>query len=110
MPILGTGSASVGRMEPEPANFVHNRHPELIDVLDRVLDKGIVVVYDINVSVVGLRLVEFTGRVIIASIETYRQMTDNAVVQVQRSPAVSNAVDEFVGGTERGSLCNMLDG
>ena len=100
----------MGRMEPEPANLVHNRHPELIDVLDRVLDKGIVVVYDINVSVVGLRLVEFTGSVIIASIETYRQMTDNAVVQAQRSPALSHAVDEFVRRIDRSSLSNKLDG
>ena len=83
----------------EPANFAHDgqeRRPELIDVLDRVLDKGIVVVYDINVSVVGLHVVGITGNVVIASIETYQRMTDDAVVQAQRSPALSHATDEFL--------------
>jgi len=37
-------------------------------------------------------------------------MTDNAVVQAQRSPALSHAVDEFVRRIDRGSLSNKLDG
>ena len=80
------------------ANFVDDRpeHPELIDVLDRVLDKGIVIVYDINISVVGLRFVEITGNTVIASIDTYRRMTDDAVIQAQHSPALSHAADEFL--------------
>jgi hypothetical protein len=81
-----------------PANFVHHSsgHPELIDVLDRVLDKGIVIIYDIDVSLAGLRVIGFTGNVVIASIETYRRMTDDAVIQAQHSPALSHATDEFL--------------
>jgi hypothetical protein len=80
------------------ANFVHDRsgHPELIDVLDRVLDKGIIVVFDINISVAGLRFVEITGNTVIASIDTYLRMTDDAVIQAQHSPALSHAADEFL--------------
>jgi len=81
-----------------PANFVHDRseHPELIDVLDRVLDKGIVIVFDINISVVGLRFVEISGNTVIASIDTYRRVTDDAVIQAQHSTALSRAADEFL--------------
>ena len=70
--------------------------PHFIDVLDRVLDKGIVIAYDIDISVAGLHAVEITGRVIIASIETYRRMEDASVVEALRSPALSGATDEFL--------------
>jgi hypothetical protein len=43
----------------------------LVDVLDRVLDKGIVVDAWVRVSIVGIDLVTVEARVIIASIDTY---------------------------------------
>lgn len=43
----------------------------LVDVLDRVLDKGIVIDAWVRVSVVGIDLIAIEARVIIASIETY---------------------------------------
>ena len=43
----------------------------LIDVLDRVLDKGIVIDAWIRISLVGVDVVTIESRVVIASIETY---------------------------------------
>lgn len=43
----------------------------LIDVLDRVLDKGIVIDAWMRVSVAGLDLVQVKARVVVASIKTY---------------------------------------
>ena len=43
----------------------------LIDVLDRVLDKGIVIDAWVRVSVVGMELVTLEARVVVASISTY---------------------------------------
>jgi len=43
----------------------------LIDVFDRVLDKGIVVDAWIRLSVVGIDLITVEARVVVASIETY---------------------------------------
>ena len=43
----------------------------LIDVLDRVLDKGIVIDAWVRVSVVGIDLITVEARVIVASIATY---------------------------------------
>ncbi len=45
----------------------------LIDVLDRVLDKGIVIDAWIRVSLVGIDLITIDARVVVASIATYRQ-------------------------------------
>lgn len=45
--------------------------PQLIDVLDRVLDKGIVIDAWIRVSLMGIDLLTIETRVFTASIETY---------------------------------------
>jgi hypothetical protein len=46
----------------------------MIDVLDRVLDKGIVIDYWARVSLVGIDLLTWIdARVIVASIDTYLQ-------------------------------------
>ena len=52
----------------------------LIDVLDRVLDKGIVIDAWVRVSLVGIDLITVEARVVVASIETYLKYSD-AVAQ-----------------------------
>ncbi len=43
----------------------------LIDVLDRVLDKGIVIDAYVRVSLVGIDVVSVEARIVVASVETY---------------------------------------
>jgi hypothetical protein len=43
----------------------------LADVIDRILDKGIVVDAWVKVSLVGIELLSIEARVVIASVETY---------------------------------------
>jgi hypothetical protein len=47
----------------------------LIDVLDRVLDKGIVIDAWVRLSLVGIDLVTVEARVVVASIATYLQFS-----------------------------------
>jgi len=44
---------------------------DVLEVLDRVLDRGIVIDAWLRVSVVGLELVDIDARVVVASIRTY---------------------------------------
>jgi gas vesicle structural protein len=53
----------------------------LIDVLDRVLDKGIVIDAWVRVSLVGIDLITVEARVVVASIDTYLKYSE-AVSQV----------------------------
>ena len=48
----------------------------LIDVLDRVLDKGIVIDAWVRVSLVGIDLITVEARVVVASIDTYLKYAD----------------------------------
>ena len=48
----------------------------LIDVLDRVLDKGIIIDAWIRISLVGIDLITVEARVVVASIDTYLRYAD----------------------------------
>ena len=58
----------------------------LIDVLDRVLDKGIVIDAWVRVSLVGIDLITVEARVVVASIDTYLKYSE-AVGQSQTMSA-----------------------
>jgi hypothetical protein len=57
----------------------------LIDVLDRVLDKGIVIDAWVRISLVGIDLITVEARVVVASIDTYLKYAE----AVGLTPAVS---------------------
>ena len=48
----------------------------LIDVLDRVLDKGMVIDAWVRISLVGIDLITVEARVVVASIDTYLKYAD----------------------------------
>ena len=62
----------------------------LIDVLDRVLDKGIVIDAWVRVSLVGIDLITVEARVVVASIDTYLKYSESIsqVSPVSRPAAV----------------------
>jgi hypothetical protein len=64
----------------------------LVDVLDRVLDKGIVIDAWVRVSLVGIDLITVEARVVVASIDTYLKYAE-AVGQVSTAsrPAIEPA-------------------
>ena len=55
----------------------HRAEASFIDVLDRVLDKGVVIEGWARVSLVGIDLMAIDGWVVVASIETYLQYADS---------------------------------
>ncbi len=67
----------------------------LIDVLDRVLDKGIVIDAWVRVSLVGIDLVTVEARIVVASIDTYLKYSE----AVGLTGPVSRP-RELMGGTE----------
>ena len=80
-PTLGEGARA---MPPQ----VVRAGPSLIDVFDRVLDKGIVIDAWVRVSLVGIELVTVDARVVVASIATYFEHSDAlAELPTQAAPA-----------------------
>jgi hypothetical protein len=83
----------------------------LIDVLDRVLDKGIVIDAWVRVSLVGIDLITIEARVVVASIDTYLRYAEamGITAPIARPPAISGGAagrdelgpppDDFSGET-----------
>ncbi len=67
----------------------------LVDVLDRVLDKGIVIDAWVRVSLVGIDLITVEARVVVASIDTYLKYSEavGQIAPVSR-PAVEARASE----------------
>jgi gas vesicle structural protein len=64
-----------GRENPlkEGKNMVEktNSSSSLVEVIDRILDKGVVVDAWVRVSLVGIEILAIEARVVIASVETF---------------------------------------
>jgi hypothetical protein len=67
--------------------------PALIDLLDRVLDRGIVIDAWLRVSLTGLEVVTVEARIVVASIETF---LEHAQPLTRAAPLSSSA-----GGASR---------
>ena len=63
-----------------------NSSSSLAEVIDRILDKGIVVDAWIRVSLVGIELLAVEARIVIASVETYLKYAE--AVGLTQSAAV----------------------
>ena len=72
----------------------------LIDVLDRVLDKGIVIDAWVRISLVGIDLITVEARVVVASIDTYLKYAEAVGITAPASrPALTAAREEVVETT-----------
>jgi gas vesicle structural protein len=78
-----------------------NRAPRpssLADVLDLVLDKGIVIDAYVRVSLLGIELLTVDARVVIASVDTYLRFAE-ATNRLDLHEKGGKGLDEFVAST-----------
>jgi|SRR3954462_1212684 len=70
----------------------------LIDVLDRVLDKGIVIDAWVRVSLVGIDLITVEARVVVASIDTYLKYSEavGTVTPIAKPAVEGKAYEEVI--------------
>lgn len=64
----------------------------LADVLDRVLDKGIVIDIWARVSVVGIELLTVEARIVVASVDTFLQYASE-MAKIERAEASGELED-----------------
>jgi hypothetical protein len=57
-----------------------NSSSSLAEVIDRILDKGIVIDARVRVSLVGIELLAIEARIVIASVENYLKYDEEVVL------------------------------
>ena len=69
----------------------------LAEVIDTILDKGLVIDAFVRVSLVGIELVTIDARIVVASVDTYLRFAE-AVNRLEISQTEPKGLPEIVGG------------
>lgn len=83
--LVGRGSIRVVGGEAEVAVQTSLASSSLVEVLDRILDKGIVIDLWARVSLVGVELLAVEARVVVASVETWLTYAEAVGLTAQAS-------------------------
>jgi len=74
------------------------RPSSLADVLDLILDKGLVIDAYVRVSVIGIEVLTVDARVVVASVDTYLRFAE-AVNRLDLTQTETAGLKELVGDT-----------
>jgi len=82
----------------------------LADVIDIILDKGIVIDAYIRVSLVGIELLTIDARIVIASVDTYLRFAEatNRLDLVEQGGG--KPLDEFIGDMQESGASKKVGG
>jgi gas vesicle structural protein len=94
-----------------------NRAPRpssLADVLDVVLDKGIVIDAYVRVSLVGIELLTIDARIVIASVDTYLRFAEAVnrldIAQANQQPGLPELMEEVTSGGASSKTKGVIEG
>lgn len=95
-------------MSSERSSLITARPPGLVDVLDRILDKGLVIAGDIKVSLANVELLTLQIRLLICSIDKAEQIglnwwryDTNLTTRAERAEAENVELRERLAELER---------
>jgi len=81
----------------------------LYEIIDVILDKGLVIDVFVRVSLVGIELLVIDARIVIASVDTYLRFAE-AVNRLDLSQTESAGIDELRSGGSKEKTKGALEG
>ncbi|GAB1516190.1 gas vesicle protein GvpJ [Actinophytocola sp. KF-1] len=81
----------------------------LADVIDTILDKGLVIDAYVRVSLVGIELLTIDARVVVASVDTYLRFAE-AVNRLDISDDDTKGLPDLVGDMQQGGAKHKTKG
>lgn len=88
-------------MAQRPAGVIHaNGASSLVDVIERILDKGVVIAGDIKLKIVDIELLTIQVRLLVCSVDKAREMgmnwwMTNAYVGTEQANDAGRLLDEL---------------
>ena len=84
----------------------------LYDVLDLILDKGLVIDLYVRVSLIGIEILTIDARIVIASVDTYLRFAEavNRLDLTEQSRDLPELVEDLTSGTASGKGRGALQG
>jgi len=84
----------------------------LADVVETVLDKGVVIDAQVNIGVIGIEIINIDARVVIASVDTYLRFAE--AVNRLELPQKQSGLSELTGSSGKTKMLDkateILDG
>ena len=84
-----------------PRGYIERPRPSgLADVIDVILDKGLVIDAYVRVSLIGIEILTIDARIVIASVDTYLRFAEavNRLDLMQNEPGLPEVVETITGG------------
>jgi gas vesicle structural protein len=106
MTVAATGHRHSGGYLERPAPS------SLADVIDSILDKGLVIDAYIRVSLVGIELLTIDARIVIASVDTYLRFAEatNRLDLYEKSKDLPDVIQEITERGAQGKSRGLLSG
>jgi gas vesicle structural protein len=86
---------------PTQVAYVPARAGTLYDVLELILDRGMVIDVFVRISLVGIEIIKIDARVVVASVDIYLRFAEACNRVDLESDEHSRTVPELFGGTRR---------
>ena len=83
-----------------PGRVERRAQGDLAQVVDLILDKGLVIDVWVKISLIGIELVTIRARIVVASVDTYLRYAE-AVGRLEQSRG--SGLDTLTGGSSSGS-------
>ena len=102
--------------QPQPMSVVQRRSSPsgLAEVLDVILDKGIVIDVFVRVALVGIELLTIDARIVIASVDTYLHFAEAVnrldLTQVGKQQTLPEMVSDMASSGAGGKTKGVLEG
>ena len=101
--------------QASPRGYVQRPQPSgLADVIDVILDKGLVIDAYVRVSLVGIELLTIDARIVIASVDTYLRFAEAVnrldLTQTDDSDTLPELIDEIRQGAASSKTKGAVEG
>ncbi|MCW2863210.1 MAG: gvpA1 [Actinoallomurus sp.] len=100
----------------QPGSVQRSSGSALVDVIDTILDKGLVIDAFVRVSLVGIELITIDARIVVASVDTYLRFAEatNRLDLYEKGGAglpelVGDIAEKGTHGGAKGKTKGMLD-
>jgi len=98
-----------------PTGYLERPRPSgLADVIDIILDKGLVIDAYVRVSLIGIEILTIDARIVIASVDTYLRFAEAVnrldITQTGSSQTLPELVDDLQEGGAKSKTKGALEG
>lgn len=103
---------AVAMQQPRPMSQLQRQAGPsgLADVLDVILDKGLVIDVYVRVALVGIELLTIDARIVVASVDTYLRFAEAVNRLDLTQVGDSEGLPELVGGMQEGGASKKTKG